>query len=140
MEAASSVNVLGSCFCILVREPIGGGNLNVNFRLLGDDGDSGTCICDECSISDPIERLANSLAIAIAESRLFSSDADIGLTLATKKKIESLIIRSLLVYIVDSRHKNLIIVIKLLIIRNINYILSFIITKPRYRHNLKISI
>jgi len=41
MEAASSVNVLVSCFGVFVRDPIGGGNLNVNFRLLGDDGDSG---------------------------------------------------------------------------------------------------
>lgn len=72
------MNVFVSCLGVLVSEPIGGGNLNVNFRLLGDDGDSGTWWC---SISDPIERLANSLAIAIAESRLFSSDADIGLTL-----------------------------------------------------------
>lgn len=80
MEAASSVNVFVSCFCVFVSEPIGGGNLNVNFRLFGDDGDSGTWGCTGCSISDPIVRLANSLAIAIAESRLFSSDADIGLT------------------------------------------------------------
>lgn len=80
MEAASSVKVFTSCFCVFVREPIGGGNLNVNFRLLGDDGDSGTWWWGGCSMSDPIERLANSLAIAMAESRLFSSNADIGLT------------------------------------------------------------
>lgn len=42
MEATSSVNVFVSCFGVFVREPIGGGNLNVNFRLFGDDGDSGT--------------------------------------------------------------------------------------------------
>lgn len=84
MEAASSENVFASCFGVFVREPIGGGNLKVNFRLLGDDGDSGTWCCKGCSISDAMERLANSLAIAIAESRLFSSDADIGLTLEKK--------------------------------------------------------
>jgi len=42
MEAASSVKVFVSCFGVFVRDPIGGGNLNINFRLLGDDGDSGT--------------------------------------------------------------------------------------------------
>lgn len=81
IEAASSVNVFTSCFATFVREPIGGGNLNVNFRLLGDEGDSGIWQCCGCSISEAIERFAISLAIAIAESRLFSSDADIGLTL-----------------------------------------------------------
>lgn len=42
IEAASSENVFTSCFCVFVKDPIGGGNLKVNLRLLGDDGDSGT--------------------------------------------------------------------------------------------------
>lgn len=42
IEAASSENVFISCFCAFVKDPIGGGNLKVNLRLLGDDGDSGT--------------------------------------------------------------------------------------------------
>lgn len=39
MEAPTSVKDLFSSFGVLVRELIGEGNLNVNFCLLGEDGD-----------------------------------------------------------------------------------------------------
>lgn len=92
MDAASSVKFLRSSLEPLERlawrvcevTVCDGGNRKENFRLLGEAGVFGE--------SSPwplpsIDRAAISFTMAIAESRVLSSDADIGLTYATKQNI-----------------------------------------------------
>lgn len=86
MEAASSVKVLPSerVCCLLATDPCPtpvDGKRKENLRLVGDAGLMGA----EGGWSPPtpksfIDRAASSLAIAIAQSSVFSSAAEIGLT------------------------------------------------------------
>lgn len=89
MEAASSVKVLPSerVCCLLASDPCPApvdGKRKENLRLVGDAGLMGA----EGGRSPPtprsfIDRAASSLAIAIAQSSVFSSAAEIGFTWTT---------------------------------------------------------
>lgn len=98
MEAASSVKVLPSerACCLLATDPCPtpvDGKRKENLRLVGDAGLMGA----EGGWSPPtpksfIDRAASSLAIAIAQSSVFSSAAEIGFTWTTNLWIHQMVV------------------------------------------------
>lgn len=98
MEAASSVKVLPSerVCCLLATDPCPTpveGKRKENLRLVGDAGLMGA----EGGWSPPtpksfIDRAASSLAIAIAQSSVFSSAAEIGFTWTTNLWINQMVV------------------------------------------------